>query len=255
MDNASSVEEAKYWVYQLKQFLGKSYDHSQPSTRVFIASTFPESVQLALLFLPTSYLSPAPLYGLLEGFATDLDFSLPSDVFPINDESALETYASRVAGTVAKSCLELVYHHSTTSTSDKARKGIIHAGGRMGVALQYVNIARDITVDARIGRVYLPSSWLKEEGLTPANIVRDPKIAKVERLRQQLLDEAMRIYEGARLAIELLPLEARAPMRVAVESYMEIGRVLRTSGYKVKAGRATVPKSRRLMVAWRALNQ
>ena len=255
MDNASSVEEAKYWVYQLKQFLGKTYDSSQPSTRVFITSTFPESVKSALLFLPTSYLSPAPLYGLLEGFSTDLDFSLPRDVFPIHDESALETYASRVAGTVAKSCLELVYHHNTTSTSKKARKGIIHAGGRMGVALQYINIARDITVDARIGRVYLPSSWLKEEGLTPADIVRDPKIAKIERLRQRLLDEAMRIYEGARLAIELLPLEARGPMRVAVESYMEIGRVLRTSGYKVKAGRATVPKSRRLMVAWRALNQ
>ena len=48
-----------------------------------------------------------------------------------------------------------------------------------------------------------------------------------------------------------LPHPARAPMRVAVESYMQIGRELQTPGYKVKAGRATVPVGKRLWVAWR----
>jgi len=41
---------------------------------------------------------------------------------------------------------------------------------------------------------------------------------------------------------------------VAVESYMEIGRVLLQGDYQVKAGRATVPKLQRIKVAWRALN-
>ena len=44
-------------------------------------------------------------------------------------------------------------------------------------------------------------------------------------------------------------------MRVAVESYMEIGRVLRQEDYEVKAGRATVPKLKRVRVAWQALNR
>jgi 15-cis-phytoene synthase/lycopene beta-cyclase len=44
-------------------------------------------------------------------------------------------------------------------------------------------------------------------------------------------------------------------MRVAVESYMEIGRVLREDGYTVKEGKATVPKMRRMRVAWNALNE
>jgi hypothetical protein len=73
---------------------------------------------------------------------------LASVRYPINYEADLQTYASRVAGTVAELCLELVYHHSRTPTSDSQRQRLIQAGGRMGIALQYVNIARDITVDA-----------------------------------------------------------------------------------------------------------
>ena len=120
--------------------------------------------------------------------------------------------------------------------------------------MQYVNIARDISVDASNGRVYLPTTWLKEEGLTPEDIIKDPTSSKAETLRQRLLNSAFEIYDEAKGAIEQLPKEARGPMRVAVESYVEIGRVLRQPGYKVKAGRATVPKMRRLMVAWIALS-
>ena len=125
----------------------------------------------------------------------------------------------------------------------------------MGIALQYVNIARDISVDASNGRVYIPTTWLKDEGLGPEDIIKEPTSSKAETLRQRLLDRAMDIYHEAKGAIEELPHEARGPMRVAVESYVEIGRVLREPGYKLKAGRATVPKLRRLRVAWKALDE
>ena len=211
-------------------------------------------MQSALIFLPTEYLSPAPLYDLLKGFEMDLDFSRDT-VFPMQDLNALQLYASRVAATVAESCLELVYHHSCILTPQDKREKIIHAGGSMGIALQYVNIARDVSVDAKIGRVYLPSNWLNELNRSPEDIIKDPGSSEAERLRQRLLDEAAVIYEEVKGAIEELPLEARGPMRVAVESYMEIGRILRKPGYKVKAGRATVPKARRLRVAWNALSR
>lgn len=171
----------------------------------------------------------------------------------MEDEVSLETYASRVAGTVAELCLELVYYHTTAEIPEYHRQKIVHSGGRMGIALQYVNISRDISVDAANGRVYLPTSWLKDLSLTPEAIISEPGSSSAESLRQDLLDIAMRIYREAKNAIEQLPREARGPMRVAVESYMEIGRVLRTPGYSVKAGRATVPKLRRLRVAWNAL--
>ena len=201
-----------------------------------------------------------PLYDLLEGFKTDLEFhdkrnSAILQTFPIANEHDLEVYASRVAGTVAELCLELVFNHCHSVTTQYQREYLVLSGSHMGIALQYVNIARDIATDAAIGRVYLPTSWLEEEGLSPQDVLRSPEGAVVERLQQRLLDKAFGVYRGSRTALSRLPADARAPMRVAVESYMEIGRVLREKGYKTKAGKATVPKLRRLRVAWKALNE
>jgi 15-cis-phytoene synthase/lycopene beta-cyclase len=127
----------------------------------------------------------------------------------------------------------------------------------MGHALQYVNIARDIQVDAEMGRVYLPANWLREEGLTPQDILSNPKQPKAEQLRQRLLAVAFKEYERSRPTMNLLQDEFRGPLIVAVENYMEIGRVLREkSGVpsKTKRGRATVPRSRRLWVTWKSLS-
>lgn len=259
VDEAASVEEARHWIAKLNQYLDISYktptQTKNQQMAEFISSTFPLSVQHTLMLLPTSYLCPEPFYDLMKGFETDLNFSSPSNPFPINNESILQIYGARVAGTVAESCLELVFHHTKAIVPESQRKRIVQAGGRMGIALQYVNIARDISVDASNGRVYLPTTWLKEEGLCPEDIIKVPTSSKAENLRQRLLDSAFAIYDEAKGAIEELPAEARGSMRVAVESYVEIGRVLRKPGYKVKAGRATVPKLRRFRVAWSALNQ
>jgi 15-cis-phytoene synthase/lycopene beta-cyclase len=254
VDDASSAEEANGWIAKLHRFLHIAYDgkRSESAMTSYVFENFPPDTQSALLQLPFFQLSQEPLQDLLHGFEMDLAFNTAP---PIKTEADLEIYAQRVAGTVAQMCNELIFYiyHTTTSEDDKSR--IIQAGNRMGVALQYVNIARDISVDAKIGRVYLPLTWLEEAGLTYDAVLKVPQGPRIEQLRLRLLDNAFGLYEDARHAIEELPIEARGPLRVAVESYMEIGRVLRQQGYVVKAGRATVPKWRRLRVAWAALNR
>ncbi|TKA60853.1 hypothetical protein B0A49_10452 [Cryomyces minteri] len=295
IDDASSVEVARSWIAHLTTFLTLSYPTDgdgkvDPSTvRAFITKNFPPSAQLALLHLPTAYLTPQPLFDLLAGFETDLLFppapsqssdftstsnttASPDSTFPIATEADLDLYGARVAGTVADLCLQLVFHHHGALVPAATATALVSAGARMGIALQCVNIARDIAVDARLHRVYMPTSWLAAVGLTPETLIaaaaRPTPAAtargsvEVEALRMKLLDKAFSIYAEARAAIERLPPEARPPMRVAVESYMEIGRVLRegNEGGRVrvrmkeldKGGRATVPKLRRLRTAWMA---
>jgi 15-cis-phytoene synthase / lycopene beta-cyclase len=250
VDNAETQVEAKHWISKLQQYLDLSYGKGEEALLTDLIDSFPPSSQLALRLLPTHYLSPQPFYDLLKGFEMDLEF--PSS-FPIKNREALKEYGARVAGTVAELIIELVYHHTTSQISDSMRRQILDAGNTMGIALQVVNISRDIEVDSAISRVYIPTDWLKEVDLTPLDVVKDPNRKEIVALRERLLDYAMELYYEAKPKIEQLPLEARAPMRVAVESYMEIGRVLREPGYKVKAGRATVPKMRRISVAWKAL--
>ena len=275
IDNANSPAEAREWVQKLKTYLDLSYggamqgqdgkaieakDANQGSATLFTVQQFPQDAQLTLLLLPTSRLAKEPLYELLKGFEMDLAFSNKASSGPIKIESDLDLYGARVAGTVALLCIQLVlYHHSGTAES-KARR-LMGAGHDMGIALQYVNIARDLAVDAQDGRCYVPPGWLKKEKLTPESFIAGLKasapedffLKKVDTVRARLLERAFGFYRDSAGAIEELPSPARAPMRVAVESYMQIGRELQVPGYTVKAGRATVPKWKRILVAWRAL--
>ena len=62
-------------------------------------------------------------------------------------------YCYRVAGTVG-----LMMSHVMGLRDESALK---HAAD-LGIAMQLTNIARDITEDAAMGRIYLPLSWLQE---------------------------------------------------------------------------------------------
>ncbi|KAI1261554.1 hypothetical protein F5Y18DRAFT_401619 [Xylariaceae sp. FL1019] len=259
VDESSTEAEAQNWIAKIKSYIDVAYASSPPETKsekvdAFVEQMFPPSTQSAFKLLPVQLLPKKPLYELLDGFEMDLGFS--HSEYPVENEADLQTYAHRVASTVGELCLWLVFHHIPTQLSEENKMKLIQAALTMGHALQYVNIARDIQVDAEIGRVYLPSCWLKEEGLTPQSILANPRQPKAEDLRQRLLDLAFKEYSKSRTTMDLLPDEIRGPLIVAVESYMEIGRVLREkSGVpsKTKKGRATVPRSRRLWVAWKNL--
>jgi len=283
IDNAASATEAKQWVSKLKTYLDlcygkdtKSVDGTviparDPNTGVatrYIINSFPSETWLTLLLLPTSRLSKDPLYELLKGFEMDLAFSpqTPSSG-PIKSDSDLDLYGARVAGTVALLCIQLVlYHHPHSGGSEIKSQRLMNAGHDMGIALQYTNIARDLAVDAGNGRCYVPPAWLKKEKLTTESFVSalsnppakdadnyDFINKKIETVRHRLLERAFSFYEGSVDAIEQLPKPVKAPMRVAVESYMQIARELLTPGYTVKAGRATVPKWKRVWVAWTSM--
>ena len=228
-----------------------SYGGADPEeVHSFIRANFAPSAYSALDLLPTHILQPEPLYALLDGFETDLLFKTSTEL-PIRAESDLELYTSRVASTIGELCLDLVFHH----TGENSRKELLYSAAKdMGIALQYVNIARDVMVDAALGRVYLPTAWLKEEGLTEEMVLAAPKGPAIERLRKRLLGKAFENYRVSRPIMELMPRDAIGPMTVAVESYMEIGRVLAEGGLRVE-GKATVPKMRRIGVVWKTLSK
>ncbi|KAI7181380.1 Lycopene beta-cyclase [Hortaea werneckii] len=293
IDNASSPAEAKTWVKKLRNFLDLSYggdtknakgeiirgsDKNRGAATLFAVQNFPQDAFLTLLLLPVDRLSKEPLAELLNGFEMDLAFVPTNPTGPIRSEPDLDLYGARVAGTVALLCIQLVLHHhplpatSSPTALEAQTKRLMAAGHHMGIALQYTNIARDLFLDAvESHRCYVPPSWLKKEKLSPesflANLLASTSShaedagffqKKVGTIRGKLLDRSFEFYNKSRGAIEELPVQARAPMRVAVESYMQIARELRKEqGFAgkpgVKKGRATVPRWKRAWVAWCAL--
>ncbi|KAJ6035914.1 phytoene synthase, partial [Penicillium herquei] len=212
----------------------------------------------AIEHLPVSRLRLGPLRDLLEGFRLDLQFNAFERTFPISTEMELDRYAYHVAGTVAICILDLVSHHfpcHTFAADSNLQDRVVEAGCEMGKALQYVNIARDIGRDAAINRVYIPTTWLKEAGLSPEDVLFCPTDPRIQNARSRLLAKANYLHERAQDSIRKLPSEVQGPLRATVESYMEIGTALENGAQPHRPYqklRLSIP--RRLFVVYKAMS-
>src|SRR3569833_3901878 len=182
VDNAATEAEIQGWITKLQTFLDKSFGSpamppaGSDEIKMIALQNFTTTDASSLALLPVDPIPKDPLDRLPDGFRTDSQVASEKGVrFPIADEAALERYASCVASTVGELCVSLVFHHGGKDEEDLCDQAELLAAARtMGVALQYVNIARDIWVDAQAGRVYLPATWLKAEGLTPEMVMQQP---------------------------------------------------------------------------------
>jgi beta-carotene ketolase (CrtW type) len=179
---------------------------------------------------------------LLEGFEWD------SDERQYESFSDVVAYCVRVASTVGV-MMTLVMGERAPATLARACD--------LGVAFQLTNIARDVGEDARNGKVYLPSAWLRDEGLSRAGLVADPKpSAALSRVVDRMLRAADQIYGSAEVGVRLLPASCRAAVQAAHLIYRAVGTVLREKhGLDSVSSRARTSSSHKLRLVLVALAQ
>ena len=182
---------------------------------------------------------PAVPQALLEGLAWDVE-GRRYETF-----AALHAYAVRVAGTVGAMMALLMGARSRDQVA-----GAI----KLGVAMQFTNIARDIGEDARNGRLYLPLAWFAEAGIDPAGFLAAPVYSPpVAALVRRLTDAADALYAAARPSIDALPADCRPGIHAARLLYREIGRSLHRRGVDPVTTRTVVPRRRKLVLVARAV--
>ena len=122
------------------------------------------------------------LDAIIEGCAMDLE--------RVRYETAeeLEPYCYRVASAVGLCCIEIFGY-----TDPRARQYAID----LGKALQLTNIMRDVGVDARAGRVYLPQRDLKDFGVSEDDLVEGRYGEPFVRLMVHQAVRARRFYAAA----------------------------------------------------------
>jgi phytoene synthase len=181
---------------------------------------------VAMLALQASTdMSLAPAIALLDGVQSDLS------PVRVSDQAALLRYAYQVAGTVG------VMMCAVLDVRDpRAQPFAID----LGIAMQLTNIARDIGEDARMGRRYLPSSWI---GDVPAADIAAPGLALQRQLSgatRRLLGLAERYYASGEAGLALLPLRARLAILAAARMYRAIGAQIVAADYRTWDRRAVV---------------
>ncbi len=143
------------------------------------------------------HLDATPFYDLLRGMQMDLNQRR------YRDWSELDDYCWHVAGVVGLMVIEIL-----GCQGKLARK----YARELGLALQMINILRDVREDALEGRVYLPQQLLDMHGLTRANLATDHATAAH---RAALRELANRAEDHYRRADQLLGPEDRRRLRLA----------------------------------------
>lgn len=204
---------------------GQPFDHvaDRAFAEVVAAYNIPKSVPLSMI----------------EGFEWDLAGKQYETIGEVID------YSARVAGTVGI-MMSLVMGKRSERTLARACD--------LGVAMQLINISRDVGEDARNGRVYLPNEWLREAGTSREELLRSPEhspaIAKVVK---RLLDKADEIYLRALTGLSDLPRACRPGIRAAGMVYAGIGTQVRANEFNSIDYRAYTTKAQKLALVFRAL--
>jgi 15-cis-phytoene synthase len=112
----------------------------------------------------------------------------------------LEPYCHRVASSVGLMCAE-IFGYRDRAVLDYARD--------LGVALQLTNILRDVGVDYRVGRFYLPAADLAKFGASESDVRQEVESAgqgvRSEKVRAALEHHAARAREYFARAMQHLP--------------------------------------------------
>ncbi len=102
----------------------------------------------------------------------------------------LDLYTYNAAGCVGEFWTRLMCAHRA-ALRDWDVERMAQAGIRFGKGLQYTNVLRDIPVDLRRGRCYIPIELLEPAGLKPADLLDPASLQKFKPVRDQLLRVAL----------------------------------------------------------------
>ena len=210
--------------------------------RVYAGNPLPKAVDRALADAVEQFAIPRTLMeALLEGLEWDVagrDYETLSDVY---------AYGARVAGAVGGMMAALMGARAPD---------LVARACDLGVAMQLTNICRDVGEDARMGRIYLPRTWLREAGVDPEAFLADPRFSpQIASVVARLLAKADELYRRADVGIAQLDPAFRPAIFAARHLYAEIGVLLAKRGLDSVNRRTTVSAGRKLWLLGRATRQ
>ncbi len=172
----------------------------------------------------------APMDALVDGVEMDLDTNRYAD-WP-----ALKLYCDRVAGAVGVLSLHVFGFRDPAA--------VRHAED-LGVAMQVVNIMRDVQEDALRDRIYLPADEMAAHGVTDADILADRMTPAMRSLMEAQARRADDYFASGRMLLPMLDLRARMCVQMLAALYGDILARLGARGYDYTRGRVSLPGSRK----------
>ncbi len=176
-------------------------------------------------------------HEVIQGMEMDLDHQGFANFIELTEYCY---YAASVVGLLSID----IFGYEHAETRDYARD--------LGIALQLVNIIRDVREDARRGRIYLPVDEMDAHGVSPDDLLADTTPANLQTLLASLAARAREHYQRA---LDTLPDSDRHAQRsglIMARIYMTLLDEMEDDQFRVLEHRVALTPIRKLWIAWRA---
>ena len=156
--------------------------------------------------------------------------------------SQLRLYCYRVAGVVGLLSAQIFgyEHHATTRYASE-----------LGIALQLINILRDVREDAHRGRVYLPAEALERHRVQPQDLTVATTSSALVGLLLEHAGLARQSYTGALARLPEADRFRQTPGLIMGQIYLTLLEEMEADGLRVLEHRVQLTPLRKLWIAWR----
>jgi phytoene synthase len=155
---------------------------------------------------------------------------------------ALNEYCRRVASAVGLICVEIFGYRDL---------GSLAYAESLGIALQLTNIIRDVAVDLRRGRIYLPGEDMRRFGVSEDDLRRGRVTPEVAALLRFECDRAHTYYQRAAWQLPATDAMSLVAAEIMGGIYYGILTRIEAANYDVFSSRIRVPRPHRAVIALR----
>ena len=158
----------------------------------------------------------------------------------------LKLYCYRVASIVGLMCIQIFGYRDPL---------IKQYAENLGIALQLTNIIRDVGHDAKMGRIYIPDSELKQFNVPPEDIFQQNHTQNFHELMQFQAERAENYYQ---LAMDCLPENERVNMLVSEimkNIYYHLLHKIKDTGFNVLEQQMKLSKPLKIWLALKTVYQ
>ena len=158
------------------------------------------------------------------------------------DYSALQRYAHLVAGVVGEMSAGIFGYRDPQT---------LQYAARLGLALQLINILRDVGDDARRGRIYLPVDEMQRFAVKASDVLAARYVEGFVPLMRYQAERARATYQEALALLPAVDRKAQRPGLMMGAIYSALLTEIEHEDFQVLHQRIALTPLRKLWLAWR----
>ena len=197
-------------------------------------SSFEDSINNDVPILLAGFTEVVKKYSIPTSYYESFLDAMELDVEPRNFENTDDLIDNYVYGSAIVVGYFLAYVYGSSQIDNF--KETLKSSKELGIALQLTNFIRDINEDLKRGRIYIPKTILKNNGIELKNYANNvnQNTTSINSARMELASIANKYYKESEKGIESFSPESRIAIKACIELYGKLNERIISRGNDIK---------------------